>query len=186
MWMKRNILISLLLATACLCSCKESMSHLTDRVFDVARQHAFNMDARLDSETHPKGLKDDGSPLNSGMVDWCSGFFPGTVWYIYEYAGDESVLELARKSTAKLDSLVYHPRTHHDIGFQINCSYGNGYRLTGDSTYRDMQEKAAAKLARRFSPVTGVTQSWDWRHDPEAYPVIIDSLTTITTLTTAL
>ena len=174
--MMRNTIFAMLLAAACLCSCKESMSNLTDRVFDVATQHAFNMDARLDSVTHPKGLKDDGSPLNSSMVDWCSGFFPGTVWYIYEYTGDEAVLALARKSTAKLDSLVYSPKTHHDIGFQINCSYGNGYRLTGDESYRAMQEKAAAKLAKRFLPVVGCTKSWDWKHEPEAYPVIIDNM----------
>ena len=64
----------------------------------------------------------------------------------------------------------------HDIGFQINCSYGNGYRLTGDESYRAMQEKAAAKLAKRFLPVVGCTKSWDWKHAPEAYPVIIDNM----------
>ena len=110
----------MLLAAACLCSCKESMSQLTERVFDVAKQQAFNMDARLDADVHPRSLKKDGTPRNSPVTWWCSGFFPGSVWYIYEYTGDESVLALARKSTAKLDSLVYNPKTDHDIGFQIN------------------------------------------------------------------
>ena len=166
----------MLLAVACFCSCKESMSQLTDRVFDVAKQHAFNTDARLDADSHPRSIREDGTLRNSDALWWCSGFFPGTVWYIYEYTGDESVLELARKSTAKLDSLVYNPKTHHDIGFQINCSYGNGYRLTGDSTYLDMLEKAAAKLAKRFSPVVGCTMSWNWVDRPEDFPVIIDNM----------
>ena len=59
------------------------------------------------------------------MTWWCSGFSPGLVWYIYEYTGDESVLALARKSTAKLDSLVYNPKTDHDIGFLLKHSVGN-------------------------------------------------------------
>ena len=179
--MKKMFMI--LLATACLCSCKESMSQLTDRVFDVARQQAFNMDARLEADLHPRSLKKDGTPRNSPVTWWCSGFFPGSVWYIYEYTGDESVLALARKSTAKLDSLVYNPKTDHDIGFQINCSYGNGYRLTGDQDYRAMMEKAAAKLAMRFSPVVGCTKSWDWKDKPEDYPVIIDNMMNLELLT---
>ena len=55
----------MLLAAACLCSCKESMSQLTERVFDVAQQQAFNMDARLDADVHPRSLKKDGTPRNS-------------------------------------------------------------------------------------------------------------------------
>ena len=173
----------MLLAAACLCSCKESMSQLTERVFDVAKQQAFNMDARLDADVHPRSLKKDGTPRNSPVTWWCSGFFPGSVWYIYEYTGDESVLALARKTTAKLDSLVYNPKTDHDIGFQINCSYGNGYRLTGDQDYRAMMEKAAAKLTMRFSPVVGCTKSWDWKDKPEDYPVIIDNMMNLELLT---
>ena len=156
---------------------------MTERVFDVAKQQAFNMDARLDADVHPRSLKKDGTPRNSPVTWWCSGFFPGSVWYIYEYTGDESVLALARKTTAKLDSLVYNPKTDHDIGFQINCSYGNGYRLTGDQDYRAMMEKAAAKLAMRFSPVVGCTKSWDWKDKPEDYPVIIDNMMNLELLT---
>ena len=179
--MKKIFMI--LLATACLCSCKESMSQLTDRVFDVAKQQAFNMDARLEADLHPRSLKKDGTPRNSPVTWWCSGFFPGSVWYIYEYTGDESVLALARKSTAKLDSLVYNPKTDHDIGFQINCSYGNGYRLTGDAEYLSMMELAAAKLAKRFSPIVGCTKSWDWKDKPEDFPVIIDNMMNLELLT---
>ena len=179
--MKKIFMI--LLATACLCSCKESMSRLTDRVFDVAKQQAFNMDARLEADLHPRSLKKDGTPRNSPVTWWCSGFFPGSVWYIYEYTGDESVLALARKSTAKLDSLVYNPKTDHDIGFQINCSYGNGYRLTGNAEYLSMMELAAAKLAKRFSPIVGCTKSWDLKDKPEDFPVIIDNMMNLELLT---
>ena len=63
----------------------------------------------------------------------------------------------------------------HDIGFQVNCSYGNAYRITGDQQYRHLIEAAADALAGRFNPVVGATLSWAAGEKGE-YPVIIDNM----------
>ena len=84
------------------------------------------------------------------------------------------MLALARKQTAKLHGICGR-KTDHDIGFQVNCSFGNGYRLTGDSTYLSEIQDAAAKLAKRFYPAAQVIRSWDWGKKWSC-PVIIDNM----------
>ena len=59
--------------------------------------------------------------------DWVSGFFAGTLWYMYELTGDEYWADHARKHTEILDS-IQNLKWHHDIGFMIYDSYGNGLR----------------------------------------------------------
>ena len=35
-----------------------------------------------------------------GVKDWCSGFWPGVLWYAYEASGDEVLREEAERFTA--------------------------------------------------------------------------------------
>ena len=57
----------------------------------------------------------------------------------------------------------------------MGCSYGNGYRITGDPAYRDVLIQSARSLATRFQPEAGVIMSWNpnkrWK-----CPVIIDNM----------
>lgn len=66
----------------------------------------------------------------------------------------------------------------HDVGFQMNCSFGNAYRLTGNPDFIEVLNTAAHSLATRFNPTVGCTKSWnhvnegkDWN-----FPVIIDNM----------
>jgi len=108
--------------------------------------------------------------------DWTSGFFSGELWYLYEFTGNKDWLAPARKFTASLESLQFFGGTH-DLGFMVYCSYGNGYRLTGDTGYRSVIIQAAKTLCTRFNPVTGVIKSWDFNSNSKwKYPVIIDNM----------
>jgi len=107
--------------------------------------------------------------------DWTSGFFPGELWYLYEYTRDAKWLDLARKFTNKLEKEQFNTGTH-DLGFIIYCSYGNGLRLTGDQTYRDIVIQSSKSLSERFSPSAGVIRSWNHNQDKWLYPVIIDNM----------
>ena len=49
---------------------------------------------------------------------------------------------------------------HHDVGFMINCSYGNAYRLIGDSVYKQVLINAAYSLATRYRAKARLSQSW--------------------------
>ena len=100
--MRRTIAFccAILLASASL-SAKEPMKRLTDRVFEVARQQFIQMDTRLDSATFPRSIK-NGKFRTSKASWWCSGFYPGSLWYVYMYTEDPQVKSLAEKNTEKL------------------------------------------------------------------------------------
>ena len=78
-------------------------------------------------------------------ADWTSGFFPGAMWLMYDLTGDKKWKQLGVKYTEKLDSVKY-LTTHHDIGFIIGSSYGNGYRLTKNPAYKEVIVEAAKSL----------------------------------------
>ena len=112
--------------------------------------------------------------------DWCSGFYPGSIWLTYELTGDKKWLPLAVKYTEALDS-VKHLKWHHDVGFMIGCSYLNGYRLADKKEYKDVIVETARSLSTRFRPNAGVIQSWDadrgWQSTRGwKCPVIIDNM----------
>ena len=111
---------------------------------------------------------------------WTSGFFPGSLWYLYELTGDEKWRSWGEKFTEGLDSVKY-LTNHHDIGFIIGCSFGNGLRLTGNETYKNVIIQAAKSLSTRFRPAAGVIQSWNvtggWQAERGwECPVIIDNM----------
>lgn len=175
--MKYSI-ISILSASLVVCSCaagQETMDELKERVFEVAACQVKVTDARLSDTALPRSIK-DGEAYDSDYKWWCSGFFPGTAWYVYEVTGDESVKEIAMKNTLKLADI---PATvdNHDIGFMLWCSYGNALRITGDGSCLPVIKAGARKLATRFRPGAGIIQSWgpapqkDW-----ICPVIIDNM----------
>ncbi len=107
--------------------------------------------------------------------DWTSGFFPGSLWYLYELTGNEKFKTEAQFYTSLLDSAQYRKATH-DLGFILNCSYGNGFRITGDSTYREVMLNGAKSLMTRYNPKIGLIRSWDFNRDVWQYPVIIDNM----------
>lgn len=175
--MKQKLLLFSLLVILVSCSKQESMDEMIDRVFYVAEQQYIEMDTRLDNKTMPQSIARDSTFKPSTIYWWCSGFYPGSLWYIYEYTQSDTVKLLAEKNTLKLDSIQY--VTHdHDVGFQLNCSYGNGLRLTGNENYRKVLYQGAKSLATRFNPLTGVIRSWDFvpKTRDWKYPVIIDNM----------
>ncbi|PTS92434.1 glucuronyl hydrolase [Pedobacter sp. HMWF019] len=107
--------------------------------------------------------------------DWTSGFFPGELWFFYQYSKDPKWMELARTYTEKVRKEQFNTGTH-DLGFMMYCSFGNGYRLTGDTAYRSVLIQSAKSLIKRFNPVAGVIKSWDHNTDKWKYPVIIDNM----------
>lgn len=62
------------------------------------------------------------------------------------------------------------------MGFKVYCSFGNGYRLTGDTRYKDIMIESAYTLVTRYRSHLGVIRSWDHSQDKWQYPVIIDNM----------
>ncbi len=109
------------------------------------------------------------------VSDWCSGFWPGILWYSYEFSGDESIKNAAIDYTSHIKTIAYTPATDHDIGFQVYSSYGNGFRLTGNEKYKNIMLVAADTLATLYNSNVGSIHSWPMK--PE-YPhnTIIDNM----------
>ena len=129
---------------------------------------------------NPVTLKKDGSVYYCNYADWRSGFFPGTVWYLYELTGDKSLLPIAQKYTKAIEN-AKKLNWHHDVGFIIECSFGNGLRLTGNQEYKEIIVEAARSLSTRFRKNPKIIQSWDvekgWQSERGwECPVIIDNM----------
>ncbi len=138
---------------------------------------------------HLKGKPGFPRTVENGQVkivrasDWTSGFFPGSLWYLFEATGDARWRDAAQAYTAGVESAKDNRGTH-DVGFILNCSYGNGLRLTGNPHYRDVLLQGAASLATRFKPEVGCILSWNPRRGWQ-FPVIIDNLMNLELLTWA-
>ena len=107
--------------------------------------------------------------------DWCSGFFPGVLWFLQEYTGKDEWKKQAMAFTANIEREKTNGVTH-DMGFKVYCSFGNGYRLTKDPHYREVIIQSAQTLSTRFNKKTGVIRSWDHHQEQWPYPVIIDNM----------
>ena len=105
---------------------------------------------------------------------WCSGFYPGTLWYLYEYSSDTILKREAEKRMAIIKQEAS-DSGNHDLGFKIFCSFGNAYRITRQQKYKETVLTAAKSLAMRYRPSIKSIQSWD---SSAMYrcPVIIDNL----------
>ncbi len=118
-----------------------------------------------------------------GIYDWRSGFFSGNLWYLYELTGDNTFNSKAQTWTATLEPLKNYT-SHHDLGFMMYCSFGNGYRLVPGETgnYKDILIKGAESLCTRYKEITKCIQSWpskDSWHTPVTtwrFPVIMDNM----------
>lgn len=107
--------------------------------------------------------------------DWTSGFFPGSMWYLFEATGDAKWRASAEKFTALLEPEQHNTKTH-DVGFMLYCSYGNGLRLTGNESYKAVLLNGAQSLSTRFNPTVGCIKSWDHGVGKFTFPVIIDNM----------
>jgi hypothetical protein len=158
------------------CDRQESMGEVAYRVFSVAAQQCEQLAQELDSLHTPRSF--DGEKLITARPKWwCSGFFPGTLWLVYEYTGDERFRALAERETAKVEPIQW-VTNDHDVGFQINCSFGQQYRITGDAHAKEVMHTAAHSLSTRFNPTVGCIRSWDFqlRGSSWQFPVIIDNM----------
>ncbi len=107
------------------------------------------------------------------IYDWTSGFFPGSLWYAYEFTGDEELKAYAEQYTNLLYPIREYTGTH-DLGFMINCSYGNALRLAPNDSIPAVMIQTADNLCSRFDPEIGAIRSWDF--GPWNFPVIIDNM----------
>lgn len=138
-------------------------------------------DGRADFALMPRNVLRGDSTWNLRRVsaeEWCSGFWPGILWYDYQATGDTTVFRAAQRYTQSLAFLSRRPVFDHDLGFLMLCSFGNGYRSTGNATYRRIILDAADSLATLYNPRVGTLLSWPREVVPRHWPhnTIMDNM----------
>ncbi len=140
----------------------------------VVRQYQ-HMIAELPDTLDPRTFQGD-TMVYANIYWWTSGFYPGCLWYLYEYTKDESFKTEAHERTMRVEP-IKHVTDNHDLGFMLYCSFGNGLRLTGNEEYKDILLTGAESLASRFDSTVACIKSWDWDGGKEwQCPVIIDNM----------
>jgi chondroitin AC lyase len=127
----------------------------------------------------PRTINKDGSLITVDVYDWTSGFFAGNLWYMYELTKEDKWKNEAIKRTEVLDTIQYWTG-NHDVGFIINCSYGNGLKFGEQKKYKNVIIQTAESLSKRFNTTAKVIKSWSrnksWNGKMQYYPVIIDNM----------
>jgi len=108
--------------------------------------------------------------------NWTSGFWPGLLWFAYEFNKDDSFKVQAERFTAPIKLIANTSAKNHDIGFMIYCSFGNGYRLTGSEEYKKILLSAADTLATLFNPNVGSILSWPKKVNVFKHNTIVDNM----------
>ena len=118
---------------------------------------------------------ENGKNTSSDSRWWCSGFFPGTLWYLYENIKSPVLLKFAKLYTDRVEREKY-TTDNHDVGFMLYCSFGNGLRITGDEHYKEVLLTGARSLSTRLNPKVGLIRSWNHTRNKWQYPVVIDNM----------
>ena len=152
---------------------KGEMAFATDQLktafTEIEKSRAYNPNLLA-----PRSLRGDTLFLVPPR-DWTSGFFAGNLWWMYEASGDEFWKGKAKEFTEPLASLKDNTGTH-DLGFMLYNSFGKGYQLTGNESYKGILLAGANSLKSRFNENVGAIRSWDHNRDKWEFPVIIDNM----------
>lgn len=150
----------------------QKQMRLQSALTDKAKAEKDNASRRL---VTPRSVDKDNRLVLVGSHDWCSGFFAGTLWQIYEYTKDDYWRQLAISYTWPIEDAKWH-KGSHDLGFIFNNSFGKAYELTGERSYKDVLLQASRTLTTRYNNKVGCIRSWDHNAEVWKYPVIIDNM----------
>lgn len=182
--MKQLLQVKIILFVAILCGCtaqkkttgpkKDLLTTIEKNFADASAQYKVMM-TKLPVDRFPKtyhAQKDSFEASGSGW--WCSGFYPGTLLYLYEQTKDQSLLNEAERILKVLEK-EKNNKTTHDLGFMMFCSFGNANYIAPKPEYKDIIVTSARSLSTRFNPKVGCIKSWDSRN-PSDFLVIIDNM----------
>lgn len=177
--MKRYVLGSLFVL---FCSCSSHSKFEVEPLLDYCEgQIEKSLNCLDDTTRMPRNIlsdKDERKWNCTSIYDWTSGFWPGILWYAYEYSHDAGIKKQAERYSSALYPVLDHKPGNHDLGFMMYCSLGNAYRLTGEQKYKEMLLRAADSLATLFDERVGTIHSWPGMRQQKGWPhnTIIDNM----------
>ena len=83
------------------CHHVEKEDEWVEESLDKARKQSLMMARKIDNLRGqlPRSIDETDSLITSGSDWWCSGFFPGTLWLLYEDKHDPEIRKFAEKYT---------------------------------------------------------------------------------------
>ena len=141
----------------------------------VAAEEARKEQNALRARLMPRSIAKDSTLAMIDAYDWCSGFFPGSLWQLYDYTNNPEHRQLAVSWTWRIEDAKNYTG-NHDIGFMVNNSFGRALDATGERSYRDVLLRATESQCTRYNPDMKLIRSWDFNCDIWQYPVIIDNM----------
>lgn len=176
MKIKFAISISIVMMLIASCTREKAIDKLIDDSLtnSVAQYNLMTAVMKDMPDQLPRTTDSEGKFKTADSRWWTSGFYPGTMWYLYEYTNDPKLKEDAGSMTLRVEREKY-TTNNHDVGFILYCSFGNGLRLAGNESYNEVLLTGAKSLCTRFRPNIGCIQSWG-SSDRWQCPVIIDNM----------
>jgi len=175
--MRKVFIISIFLLNVLILAAKgRALASVIDDALRFSEQQSILLAQNFENQDGilPRSFE-NGKNTTSDSRWWCSGFFPGTLWYLYENTKNSELLRYAKLYTNRVEREKF-TTDNHDVGFMLYCSFGNGWRLTGDGHYKEVLLTGAKSLSTRFNPQVGLIRSWDHNKKKWQYPVVIDNM----------
>lgn len=159
---------------------RDTLDVKIDSTFQTAVKQYRYLSNQVTLGEYPKTFYKDKDGLetsNSGW--WCSGFFPGTLFYLDEAVGAQDLKEEGVAILEDLKKEQFNTSTH-DLGFMMYCSFGNAERLAPKKEYEEILMNSAKSLSTRYNDTVQAIRSWNsapWNKAGEDdLVVIIDNM----------
>ncbi len=154
-------------------TCASTASALPARVWTVAQDRLAAL-ARPRTSL-PFGATGSGAYARTNAYAWTSGFYPASLWLMYEHTHDPAWLARARTFTKRVLPVASWTGTH-DLGFMVGLPASLGLRLDPSSErrerYRQAMTTAARSLSARWNNRVGAIKSGDYNGQ---WGLIVDS-----------
>jgi unsaturated chondroitin disaccharide hydrolase len=154
---KRQLLWLVAILLPCFLSAQQPKPLLT--VIDSSLQNAVSqykyLMAHVPPGVMPKTFLATKKLETSNTSWWTSGFYPGSLLYLYEYSHDTALLNESARRRQLLEKEQFNKGTH-DLGFMMFCSFGNANRLMPSKEYEQILMNSARSLSTRFNPAVGL------------------------------
>jgi len=158
---------------------RKSMTKLIDENFKFANEQFKILMQGLPDDKVPQTFNSKtGKVVNYYKEWWCTGFYPGSLLYVFEQTKDQVIL----KEAERVLEIIEPNQTftgNHDLGFMMFCSFGNAYRITQNpelkQKYKQIIFNSAESLSTRYRPSISSIQSWN-KNSRFNCPVIIDNM----------
>src|SRR5262245_39110794 len=126
--MKKLLLILTLIVSATvtqgqLSGSKEKMKQLISENFALADTQYRYMMTLIPPGQMPQSFDEKNQKVISREITWwCTGFYPGSLWYIYDQTRNPELKAEAERALKVIEGNQFYTG-NHDLGFMMYCSF---------------------------------------------------------------